>query len=69
MFSTLQWVFAVFPPLMTLHRYAFFWLSEALFPFIFSAGTSWFKRHFDAQLRKSYNVVKVRFINVWVKGN
>jgi len=54
----LKWVFAVFPPLMTLHRYAFFWLSEALFPFIFSAGTSWFKRHFDAQLRKSYNVVK-----------
>ena len=58
--SAFQWVFAMFPPLMTLHRYSFFWLSEALFPFLFAAGTSWFKGHFEAFLVKSYNVVKVK---------
>jgi hypothetical protein len=54
----LQWVFAIFPPVMTTYRYLIYLLHEAIFLLLFGSGTWWFKTKVNEWVLKSYDVVK-----------
>merc|ERR1719188_313148 len=56
----LKWLFAIFPPLMTLHRYAIFCFDEISFPWLTYTETNkfWIKKQIYKWMKSTYDDVK-----------
>ena len=61
----IQWLFAIFPPLMTLHRYAIFCFDEISFPWLTYTETNkfWIKKQIYKWMKSTYDDVKARTVS------